>query len=82
MTGAHGGWRGPVARLDPANLRTGWAHSLPTMVRPPGMLPEWKLAVVLEVTGDAARLGWVDPNGDTHQASLADGGRDLGAAEP
>ena len=65
-----GGWRGPVARLDASNLRTGWTHSLPSMVRPPGMLPEWKLAVVLETTGDAAKLGWLDAAGEPHQDPL------------
>jgi penicillin-binding protein 1A len=66
----HGGWRGPVARLDGTTLRTGWSHSLPNMVRPPGMLPEWKLAAVLEATGDAAKLGWVDAGGE-HVATLS-----------
>ena len=66
-----GGWRGPVAQLDAANLRTGWVHSLPTMVRPPGMLPDWKLAAVLETAGDAAKLGWIDAAGEPHQESLS-----------
>jgi penicillin-binding protein 1A len=76
----HGGYRGPVARLDAASVRTGWTHSLPNMVRPPGMLPEWKLAAVLDTTGDSARLGWVDPNGQTHEASLSMG--DVAWARP
>lgn len=67
----HGGWRGPVARLDATNLHAGWTHSLPSMIRPPGMLPDWKLAVVLETSGDSAKLGWVDLDGTTHQATLS-----------
>jgi penicillin-binding protein 1A len=66
----HGGWRGPVARLDTTSLRTGWARSLPAMVRPPGMLPEWRLAVVLETTGDEAKLGWLDAAGASHVSAL------------
>jgi penicillin-binding protein 1A len=66
----HGGWRGPVARLDTTSLRTGWARSLPAMVRPPGMLPEWRLAVVLETTGDEAKLGWLDAAGASHISPL------------
>ncbi len=65
----HGGWRGPVARLNPATVRTGWEHSLPSMVRPPGMLTDWKLAAVIEASGDTAKLGWVDASG-SHTAAL------------
>ncbi len=57
----HGGWRGPVAHLDGgASLKAGWGDRLSTVARPSGMLPEWKLAVVLEVAGDEAKVGWVD----------------------
>ena len=77
---AHGGFRGPVARLDAANLRAGWTKSLPSMIRPPGMLPEWKLAVVLETSSDVARLGWVDPDGTSHLGTLAMG--DVAWARP
>ncbi len=44
-----GGWRGPVSHLDggPA-LAKDWARPLAQVARPPGMLPDWKLAVVLE----------------------------------
>ncbi|CAH2600209.1 Penicillin-insensitive transglycosylase / Penicillin-sensitive transpeptidase [Rhodovastum atsumiense] len=56
-----GGWRGPVARLPagPA-LRTGWEGQLGQVQRPPGMLPDWKLAVVLEASDTEAKLGFVD----------------------
>ena len=64
---SHGGWRGPVARLDPsAALRTGWPRSLATLPRPPGMLPDWQLAVALEVSGSDAKLGWIDAAGAQH----------------
>ena len=57
----HGGWRGAVARLTagPA-LRVNWATALATVARPPGMLPDWRLAVVLEQTDAEARLGLLD----------------------
>ena len=56
-----GGWRGPVGHLDggPA-LAKNWAEPLAQLARPPGMLPDWKLAVVLETTDGEARLGWLD----------------------
>jgi penicillin-binding protein 1A len=64
---AHGGWRGPVARMDvTAVARAGWSHSLAAMVRPPGMLLQWQLAVVLEAAGGEAKLGWNDANGTSH----------------
>ncbi len=74
---AHSGFHGPVARLDTSQtLRTGWARSVATLPRPPGMLPEWHLAVALEVGGSDAKLGWLDPSGATHISPmlLADSG--------
>lgn len=58
---ARGGWRGPVLRLaaTPA-LRTGWAGQLGDVPRSPGMLPEWRMAVVLEAAGDEAKLSWFE----------------------
>ncbi len=57
----HGGWRGPVARLDagPA-LQQSWATKLPTIPRPGGMLAEWRLATVLETSNDEAKVGWIE----------------------
>ena len=53
-----GGWRGPVARLDPTpGPRNAWAARLAQVPRPPGMLAEWRLAVVLEAGDFEARLG-------------------------
>ena len=50
-----GGWRGPVARIS-ANA-TEWMPALADTPRPAGALPEWRLAVVLEVRPQEARLG-------------------------
>ncbi|MFQ3622533.1 MAG: penicillin-binding protein 1A, partial [Acetobacteraceae bacterium] len=57
-----GGWRGATARLAlPADrLATGWTEALAALPRPPGMLPEWRLAAVLEVGRDGARVGWLE----------------------
>ena len=48
-----GGWRGPVARIS-ANA-TEWMPALADTPRPPGALPEWRLAVVLEVKPQIGR---------------------------
>jgi len=55
----HGGWRGPVAHLDPAVLRGNWPDRL-AQLAPAGVLPDWRLAVVLETSETEARLGWLD----------------------
>ncbi len=58
---ARGGWRGPVTHLDGgAGMRPAWNYRLAALPHPPGMLPEWTLAVVLEATGEEAKLGWLD----------------------
>ena len=58
---AHGGWRGPVGKLDGGpGLRQGWSGLLSQQPRPPGLLPEWRLAAVLDVSRDEAKLGWLD----------------------
>jgi penicillin-binding protein 1A len=59
-----GGFRGPVARI--AATPTEWLPGLLAVERPGGALPEWRLAVALEVRGAEARLGWAerpDPRG-------------------
>ncbi|MEJ0017154.1 MAG: PBP1A family penicillin-binding protein [Acetobacteraceae bacterium] len=63
-----GGWRGPAGHLDggPA-LAKNWTGPLSQMARPPGMLPDWKLAVVLETTDTEARLGWLEGSGASPQ---------------
>ena len=59
-----GGWHGPVARIDAS--ATEWLPQLEAVQRPPGALPDWQLAVALEVRGTEARMGWIerpDPRG-------------------
>ncbi len=59
-----GGWRGAVTRISAAPAE--WMPELEAVPRPPGALPEWRLAVVLEIRGNEARLGLVerpDPRG-------------------
>ena len=60
-----GGWRGPVTHLDGgAALAKNWAGPLSQVARPPGMLPDWQLAVVTGRVRYARRkLGWLDPAG-------------------
>ena len=56
-----GGWRGPVTHLEGGTgMPLGWTNRLGATPRPPGMLSEWALAVVLETTNDEAKLGWND----------------------
>ena len=70
---SHGGWRGPVARLESGPvLKQTWPTKLPAVQRPAGMLPEWRLAAVLDVVNDEARLGWIDKSqGALRNASLS-----------
>jgi penicillin-binding protein 1A len=53
-----GGWRGPVARI-PASA-TEWLPALQGVQRVPGMMPEWRLAVALEVRDREARMAWLE----------------------
>jgi penicillin-binding protein 1A len=53
-----GGWRGPVAQIDAG--ATEWLPALQAVQRPPGMLPEWRLAVALEVRDREARMAWLE----------------------
>jgi penicillin-binding protein 1A len=64
-----GGWRGAFGQI--AAGPTEWMPALEAFQRPPGGLPDWRLAVVLEVRNTDARLGWIE---------RADGGR--GAPQP
>ena len=58
---ASGGWRGAVSRIEGGpGLRQGWSNRLATLPKPPGMLPEWRLAAVLEATDGEAKLGWLE----------------------
>ena len=70
-----GGWRGPVTQLegvgqvaDRAQTQgQNWAASLAQVARPPGMLPDWQLGVVLSVSDSAAKLGWLVPAAQPNQ---------------
>jgi penicillin-binding protein 1A len=57
-----GGWRGSVIHLEttPAALDRDWTTPLSQVTRPPGMLPAWRLAVVLSETDAEAKIGWTD----------------------
>ena len=73
---SRGGWRGPVTRLDGGpTLGKGWSNQLAALPRPPGMLPDWRLAAVVDLGTDEAKLGWVEkipgqPAGASHVQSL------------
>ncbi|NOG74207.1 penicillin-binding protein 1A [Roseicella sp. DB1501] len=53
-----GGWRGAITRISAGS--TDWMPQLEAVQRPGGVLPEWKLAVVLEVRPGEAKLGWIE----------------------
>jgi len=67
-----GGWRGPVTHimLAPTDFDTHWATSLGNVQRPPGMLPDWKLAVVAGISDQEARVAWVQPGGERRMGTL------------
>ena len=67
---SHGGFRGPVARLDPAVVRVNWTRSVKALVRPAGMLADWHLAAVLSVSNDEAKMGWIDAAGADHTLTM------------
>jgi penicillin-binding protein 1A len=66
-----GGWRGPVTKVSAAAAE--WMPALEGVQRVPGMLPEWRLAVVLEVNNREARLGWVERLGPRDPAQPREG---------
>jgi hypothetical protein len=66
-----GGWRGPVTKVSAAAAE--WMPALEGVQRVPGMLPEWRLAVVLEVNNREARLGWVERPGPRDPAQPREG---------
>ena len=58
-----GGWRGAAIRLElGAGLRNGWATALASAANPPGLPPEWRMAVVLEAGDAEAKLGVLNRN--------------------
>ncbi|WP_159349237.1 penicillin-binding protein 1A [Roseomonas harenae] len=66
-----GGWRGPVTTVSAAAAE--WMPALEGVQRVPGMLPEWRLAVVLEVNNREARLGWAERPGPRDPAQPREG---------
>ena len=61
----HDGWRGPVTHIDLSAgplANSGWQTALNALTPPPGMLPSWALAVVLNTTATSADVGWLDPS--------------------
>ncbi|MDF2232538.1 penicillin-binding protein 1A [Albimonas sp. CAU 1670] len=72
------GWRGPVAKIDPAELEggeTAWRRALSAQ-RAPADIPGWYPAVVLEVGETTARIGveGVAEDEDGHYVGIADAG--------
>jgi penicillin-binding protein 1A len=51
------GWRGPVHRIP---VVAGWGDALGDLEKPAGMLANWKMAVVLVVERQVARIGFPD----------------------
>jgi penicillin-binding protein 1A len=45
----------------------GWTGPLAQVAHPPGMLPDWRLAVVLSLSDSEAKLGWLEPAAQTNQ---------------
>jgi penicillin-binding protein 1A len=58
-----GGWRGPVARNLPHG-EAEWRTTLAAQPRVPGMLAEWRLAVVREVADRQARVSFLERGPD------------------
>lgn len=63
-----GGWRGPVAQ-GLAHGDAEWRAALAAQPRVPGMLSEWRLAVVLGVTDRQARVAFMDRAEDGTQVA-------------
>ena len=78
----YGGWRGPVSHLmlAPTDFDTHWPSALNDVPRPPGMLPNWRLAVVAAETDGEAKMVWLDPAGERRSGALFLS--DLGWAHP
>jgi penicillin-binding protein 1A len=72
---SHGGWRGPVGKLDHGALgrdglmNSDWAARLADFPAPGGMLPGWQVAVVLDETPTVARLGYLQDRGGESPAA-------------
>ena len=67
------GWRGAVAHLalPQADFETQWPAALNQQPRPPGMLPDWKLAVVASLSESEAKVEWLNQDGGRRAGALA-----------
>ncbi len=68
-----GGWRGALAHLTlpPADFETKWPAALNEQSRPPGMLPDWKIAIVASLTDAEAKVEWLTQAGERRAAMIA-----------
>ncbi|GAA3670605.1 MULTISPECIES: penicillin-binding protein 1A [Acetobacter] len=68
----HRGWHGPVTHLNtPVPLtQDEWVRALRTVSAPPGMLDQWRLAIVLD--GNKGQVGWLE--GSVVRRNVAQGG--------
>ncbi len=57
---AHDGWHGLVGHVDDPDLLSNWAADLARQTLPAGMRPGWQLGIVLQASGNAAHVGYVD----------------------
>jgi penicillin-binding protein 1A len=68
-----GGWRGALVHLTlpPADFETKWPAALNEQPRPPGMLPDWKIAIVASLTETEAKVEWLTQAGARQSAMIA-----------
>ncbi|HVE21814.1 MAG TPA: PBP1A family penicillin-binding protein [Acidocella sp.] len=57
---AHDGWHGLVGHVDDPDLLSNWATDLARQTLPAGMRRGWQLGIVLQASGNAAHVGYVD----------------------
>jgi penicillin-binding protein 1A len=73
------GWRGPIAKIDPADWPGDWKEALAAVPPPPGLAP-WRLAVVLDADARSARIGLlgasVDPDAPGQRGDSTESGEE------
>jgi penicillin-binding protein 1A len=67
---AHDGWHGLVGHIDDPDLTSNWSADLAQQTPPAGMRPGWQLGIVLEATGNAARIGYIDADSNNPQTGV------------
>lgn len=67
------GWRGPVAHenIPAADFETKWPTVLNQQAKPPGMLPDWRLAIVASAGDADAKVEWLTSSGKRMNALMA-----------